>query len=336
MKMENNLQGKVDKFLENFSTIKDGYKWSIQDLSLRFIALVYSLSDKTFDKEEFDTMTKYIKKNSKLFSHYRGHQKYSTAALLVTKFDNPEEAFDSLLEYDEKMKDMGFKNSPYLSIASYALLLTSSKEDVDNRINRAMEIYKEMKSNHFWLTSTDDYPVSILLSQSDEDKDKLISNIEENYKMLHNEGLSRGNGMQFLSHLLTFVPGSSNIKAHKVKGIYDSLKEEKLKVSSTYYGVLGYLSLLGEFSNQATLEVIEVVKYLKSKKNFKWVNKDMNILIATALVTNEYMDKLTQGNELIETGIGISIETMIAAQTAALIAAMSASTAASASASAGN
>lgn len=96
--------------------------------------MIYALKNKTFDKNEFDETVKYIKKNSKWFSNYRGHQLYSTAALLLTKFSEPQQAFNDLLEYEEKMKAAGFKKSPYLSIAAYALLLTCVPGDVDGRI----------------------------------------------------------------------------------------------------------------------------------------------------------------------------------------------------------
>nr|WP_252187774.1 DUF4003 family protein [Anaeromonas frigoriresistens] len=311
--------------------MKKHYKWSVGDLSLRFIALVYVISNKSFKKDEFDDMVKYIKKNSGLFSYYRGHNMYSIASLLITKFDEPKEAFIKLKEYDEKMKERGFKKSSYLSIASYALLLTSEGDYIDERIERSMELYKGMKKNHFWLTGTDDYPIAILLSEKKENNDALISEIEHNYDTLHREGFSRSNGLQFLSHLLTFAPTKSvQMKAQKTRSIYDRLKQDKFHVSSTYYGILGFLSILGEHSEEAVEEVVEVVRYLKSNKNFKWTYKDMNVLAATAIVSNKYIEKLSQSNELLQTGIGISIETMIAAQTAALIAATSAAASANA------
>lgn len=333
--MESDLQTKVDLYIETLVILKKEYKWSIGDLTLRFIALVYILSNKTFDKYQFDEMVKYIKKNSKWYSNYRGHQMYSTAALLITKFDDPQKAFTDQLEYEKKMKDEGFKNSSYLSIASYTLLLTCTPESIDSRIHKAIEIYKEMKKNHFWLTTSDDYPVAVLLAESDKKIDILISDMESNYEMLNKEGLKKSNGLQFLSHLLTFIPEAANTKAQRVKWIYDKLKSEKLRVSSTYYGTLGYIALIGEFSKQATEDVIDTVSYLKSNKNFKWINKEMNILVATAIVTNQYIEDISKKNNVIEAGINISIESIIAAQTAALIATTSAA-ASSSAASSGN
>jgi hypothetical protein len=331
--MENNLQARVDFFIETLSTLKKQYVWSVSDFTLRFIALTYTLNNKKFEKDEFDNTVKFIKKNAKWFSSYSGHQKFSTAALLITKFDDASQAFSYILECEDKMKAEGFKSTPNLSIASYAMLLTCEQKDLDNRVKRAMELYKKMKKKHFWLTGSDDYPIAVLLSESEEKIETLIDEMEENYEMLHRENFSKSNGLQFLSHILTFVPGTAKTKAQKTKNIYDCLKQNKLKVSATYYGMLGFLTLLGEYSEQAVEEVSEIVKYLKSKKDFKWIYKEMNILSAAALVSNQYLEKMSLSNELIETGIGISIETMIAAQTAAMIAATSAATSAAAASS---
>lgn len=331
--MENSLQARVDFFVDTFSTLKRQYRWSAGDLTLRFIALTYAMNNKKFEKDEFDNTVKFIKKNAKWFSSYSGHQKFSTAALLVTKFDDPTQAFSYILECEDKMKAEGFKSTSNLSIASYAMLLTCEQEDLDNRVKRAMELYKEMKKKHFWLTGSDDYPIAVLLSESKEKIETLVAEMEDNYGILHREKFSKSNGLQFLSHLLTFIPGTSQAKAQKARHIYECLKQKKLKVSSTYYGILGFLTLLGEYSEQAVEEVSEVVEYLKSKKDFKWIYKEMNILSAAALVSNQYLEKMSLSNELIETGIGISIEAMIAAQTAAMIAATSAATSAAAASS---
>lgn len=334
--MDEKLKAKADLFIETYDSMKKLYRWSAGDLTLRFAALVYMLGDMRFQSDVFNDTVNYIKKNSKLFSYYRSHQKYSTAALLITKSPEPQKAFDCLLEYEDKLKKAGFKNSPYLSIAAYALLLTCNPEEAGGRVEKAMKLYRKMKENHFWLTTSDDYPVAVLMSASEAPEESLLSEIEYCYDALRREGFYRGNGLQFLSHLLSFIPDNEKSKVQKAKHIYDRLKNEGLRIASPYYGIIGYLSLLGEYSDQAVGEVLELVSYLKSNRSFRWVNKGMNTLAATALVANNYFDTCGKNGELLETGIGISIEAMIAAQTAALIAAASAAASAGAAASSGS
>ena len=102
-----------------------------------------------------------------------------------------------------------------------------------------------------------------------------------------------------------------------------------------YYGTIGLLALLDNDSKKALEEVVAMVAYMKSRKDFKWYYKEINTLMISALVSNEYMEEKKQQQGLSTTSIGITIEALIAAQTAAMIAATTAAaSAASASASA--
>ena len=278
-------------------------------------------------------MRKHIKKTTGVFSNYRGTSKIILSALLACQYDNPKQEFDKMLNYDKRMKEAGFKNNMYLPIANYALLATCSEEGVDTRINKAIEIYKEMKKNHPWLTSGDDYPLSILLANSDDSVNSIIENMEECYKLLNENGFGKNNGLQFLSHILGFRQEENKVKVLRCKEIFDKLKENKMKVYSSGYAVIGFLSILGEKGYEAVDQVIEVVKILKSTKKYKWLTKETHLYTAAALVSDVYIENMKNQKELIQTTIGISIEALIAAQTVASIAAAS-SAAASAGASA--
>jgi hypothetical protein len=307
------------------------YRWRANDISVRFGAFLFCLKDKPFDETYFEEVIKYIKDNTGVFSSHRS-KAFSLAPLLITRFDDAKQAFDQLLDYESLMRDAGFKNSPYLSIAAYALMLTSPPKQVQMRITKALNIYQQMKENHFWLTSKDDYPVAVLLADMKGDLDQIERKIEACYQQLNQAGFRKGNGLQFLSHLLTFSPQPTESKVKKCNEIADYLKQRHAGISSNYYGVIGFLALLGNDVAKALPEVVNAVNYLKKQKGFKWFNKELNILIVASLVSNKYLeDKKHQ--QMITTTMGVSIETMIAAQTAALIAATSAATAASASAS---
>ncbi|NTV88764.1 MAG: DUF4003 domain-containing protein [Clostridiales bacterium] len=331
--MDVELQMETGKFVGMFSTLKKNYRWSIGDLTLRFIALVYSIAGMEFDKDVFDRMVKFIKQNTKVMSYYRGHQMYSAAALMITRFDDPQAAFMSLLQYEERMREGGFKRSNYLSIASYSLLVTCKPEDTDSRILKAMELYEGMKKNHFWLTGTDDYAIAVLMAESGDKSEYLISDTEECYDQLHRQGFYKGNGLQFLSHLLAFMSGTPQERAQMAAEVNERLRNEGLKISMAYYGTLGYISILQAIDGKAVDAVIETAGYLRADKNFRWAGKDMNIMAAAAITSRKYMDRLRAGGGLLEAGLSISIEAMIAAQTAAIIAASSAATAAAAASS---
>ena len=326
--MEELIKLKLDKLIDLFQQVSSEYKWE-GSLTNHFAALTYTLNNRIFDKETIEDVRDHMKKTTGIFSNYRGTSKIILSALLSCQYDNPKQEFDKMLNYDKRMKQAGFKNNMYLPIANYALLATCSEEWVDIRINKAIEIYSEMKENHPWLTGGDDYPLSILLANSDDSVNSIIENMEECYGLLNENGFGKNNGLQFLSHILGFRQEENKVKVLRCKEIFDKLKENKMKVYSSGYAIIGFLAILGEKGNEAVDQVIEVVKVLRTTKKYKWLTKETHLYTAAALVSDVYIENMKNQKDLIQTAIGISIETLIAAQTVAIIAAASSAAAAS-------
>jgi hypothetical protein len=91
---------------------------------------------------------------------------------------------------------------------------------------------------------------------------------------------------------------------------------------------LGTVTLISLEEPTLIADWIELSLYLNKQKKFKWLGKGMNILLASAIISDEWI-KETTASEVAKISLSISIESLIAAQTAALIAATSASIAAS-------
>ena len=324
--MDGQVKEKLERLIGLFQQVSGEFKWE-QSLTNHFTALTYTLNNKEFDKEKIENVRKHMKQTTGMFSYYRGTSLIILSALLACKYDNPNEEFNKMLNYNEKMKAAGFKNSMYLPMANYALLATGKEGWAETRINKAIEIYKEMKKNHPWLTSGDDYPLSVLLADSDMPVNNIIENMEECYNLLNENGFSKTNGLQFLSHILGFRKEENKIKVLRCKEIFDKLKENKMKVYSGGYPIIGFLSILGEEAHVAVEQVIDVVKILQSTKKYKWLTKETHLFTAAALVSDLYINNMKSQKDLIQTAIGISIEALIAAQTVAVIAAASAASA---------
>ncbi|MEG6614940.1 DUF4003 family protein [Peptococcaceae bacterium 1198_IL3148] len=329
--LDNQIKSQLDELVQLYILMNKKYRWRANDLTVRFGSFLFCLKDKPFDETNFEEVIMYIKNNTGVFSTHRS-KSFALAPLLITSFDDAKHAFDHLLDYEKLMRDTGFKKSPYLTIAAYALMLTCPPKQVPQRIAKAYDIYKRMKGNHYWLTSADDYPVAILLADMKDDLGQIESEMERCYHQLNEVGFKKSNGLQFLSHLLTFNPAPAESKAILCQEIVDYLKQRKLGISATYYGAIGFLALLGNDAKKALPEVVTAVNYLKKQQGFKWFNKELNILITASLVCNKYLED-KKHRQMMATTMGISIETMVAAQTAALIAATSAAAATAAASS---
>lgn len=332
--MDSSVNQLLDKFENNYKMIGKEYKWSSSQLINTFSALIYTLSGDDFNKEEMESMHSLIKETTGIFSHYRGYDKFFISALLLTKYDNPDESFLKLLKYEDKLKEGGFSRGTYSGLAAYTLLTLSKDENVNTYIRKAKLIYDRMREKHFWLTGQDDYPLAILLSLSEDNVDAITNRVENLFNMLHNAGFSKTNSLQFLSHILSFGSDSDEIKVQKCQDILDYFKNKKIRINNTNYGTIGLMALMFDKEYELLDEIIEVIDYLKQLKEFKWIGKEILLLIASSIVTAKNIDKYKEHEELLKTNLGLTIQAIIAAQTAAMVAsisAISAATAASAS-----
>ncbi|NDI33800.1 DUF4003 family protein [Chengkuizengella sediminis] len=318
--MEQPLKTKVDEMLELYLTMEKDFRWE-NNLSLHFAALTYTQKNNKYVKSSIKSTSEYIKNQTRLFSSFRGNM-FMISMLLCSEFDDPEAQFLKLLSYEKWFKEAGFKNSEYMPITCYALLLTCEENMLQERIRKSFEVFTEMKKNNPWITSGDDYPLCVMLANSDSSVETSIQNIVEVYRALNRQGFRKGNGLQLLSHILSFSDENIQIKSERCKSIFDQLRKNKLKIDSQYYAALGLITLLDDDQHEVVSNLIEVTNYLKGLKKYKWLGRGMNVLLASVIVSKQYIENKKEQNKLIDTTLSISIEALIAAQTAAAVSAI--------------
>ena len=80
----------------------------------------------------------------------------------------------------------------YLLISQQPVLLTEENEQHGAHIQRSMQVYKRMKKDHLFLTSTNDYPLAVLLAGQSENVETLMDRVERLYQKLAKAGLRKG------------------------------------------------------------------------------------------------------------------------------------------------
>jgi hypothetical protein len=328
--MERELREKMDKLIKVYKEVNKDYRWKNSNNMTNLIALSYLMKNKDYTRPEIDRVNSYIKKNTGPFSCYR-QKSVLFSALLHLNFSDPEAKFDTLLDYEQRLKTNGFRSYTYRPVTAYTLLLTSKPSEIDQKITKAYDIFTEMRKNHPWLTSGDDYPLAILLAGTQEPVSSIMARIEDIYQNLKEAGFSKSNGLQFLSHILSLSSENNKAKAAKCWKLYQYFKENKLKVYSSNYGSLGLLTLVEDKSEKAAQEVKEASKYLGQERSIRWLGKETIFLTATSLVTFLKLESIKNGRELIQTNAYVTIEALMAAQNAAMLGATCAATAAASS-----
>ncbi|MBU3180934.1 DUF4003 family protein [Clostridium psychrophilum] len=330
--MEKLVKERLDRLSGLLSQVSMQYKGQ-QRSTNHFVALTYTLNKKEFNKEKIQDVRKHIKKTTNIISSYRGATMTILSGLLASKYGDPKQKFNKIFKYGKRMKNAGFKNSIFLPLSSYVLLVTCEEEQSETRINKAIDIYKKLKKNRKWLTRREDYPLSIFLANSDNSVNNIIDNMEECYKLLNTNGFKKNNELKILSHILGFCKEDNEIKVSRCKTMLNSLKENKIKVYHGGYAAIGLLTVFGDEGYNALKQVIEVVKTIKSNKKYRWLTKETYLYTAVALVSDVYIQNIKNNKKFIKLKKQISIEALIEVQIITTLAAANVATSSARSAS---
>lgn len=320
------INNNLERYIQIYSELKERFRWKVSDQSvLMMVASLYISNNRSFDIERFTELADYIKSESGLFSPLRSESRFTFAGMLDTRFDNPKEKFPELITAYEELVSGGFSKNIYTYIAAM-LLITTNTEELRSLSERAREIYKRMRGEHWFLTGHSDYPLAVMLAQDNRQKDELIDRMEDLYSKLSQNVFRKGNDLQSMSHILSLQEISSvDALVAKSSELYERMKEEGIKPKSMFYPQIALLTFIDEGIENLE-EIKEVWEQLNAEKPFKW-KKDINFMMAVTFVIN---DKI-ENSSLLQANLSTTIETLIQAQQAASIAAISGAAAAASS-----
>ncbi len=306
------------EYQDIYKQMRSKFRWQASDQRILMMAAsFYIVKGSPFVLKDYSDLADYIKNKSPLFSPMRSHQRFTTAAMLIQRFDHPHEKFETLTHLYDKLVRGGFKKGTFTYISALVMMSDDNKERSHQAlIQRSLEVHKGMKEHHPFLTSKNDYPLSVLLAQLDEEIEPIMDQVEHFYRQLDQNGFRKGNDLQFLSHILTMDKGSSaDSLITRCLELSDQCRRRKIKIKPMHYPEIGLLAIT--HATAKDLDQVEAIQgELNQAKWFKW-QKDMNTIMAVNFVIREKMD-----NQMLEAGIYTTMETIIQAQQAAMVAAM--------------
>ncbi|MCA0972410.1 DUF4003 domain-containing protein [Halobacillus litoralis] len=301
----------MDRMIEIFSKMNEKSKWT-DDRVLMMAASVYVVKNRPFEVDRYIELCDYIKEETGVFSYLKSTMRFTVAAWLDTRFDDPKSAFRKYSEVYETMISKGFKRTPFTYIA--ALVMLEHHDDLDDWISRALTVYERMKQEHPFITSKDDYPLAVVLSEGEGEIDPLIEGMEEIYSGLHKKGFMVGNNLQFMSHMLSMdKEHSTSDLIDRVVHISDQMKRASLKVKGMHYPDVGLLVLMDDVNR---LDDIRTVRdQLNKTSKYRW-HRDLNYKLAVQIVLSDSLDQL----EMTETSLLTSMEVIMQAQQTTMMA----------------
>jgi hypothetical protein len=316
---------KIETYKGIFTDLKKRMRWKVSDArSLMMIASLYVTNNKVYDGDRFEEMADFIKKEVGVFSTLKSHHRFTFAAMLDTRFPSPEEKFTDFIQVYEALVEEGFSRGTYTYIA--AMVVITEEGNSAELASRAMNVYKEMRQKHFFLTGQSDYPLAMLLAQREQNTAAIVDHIESLYEKLNQSGFYKGNDLQTMSHILSLVEDVSlDELVTRSTELFDTLKEEGIRPKSRFYPQIAMLAFMKNGKEQIT-QVKEILESLNSDKLFKW-QKDINFMMAVTLHLSDQMEK----SSLLHTNLSTTIEALIQAQQAASVAAIAGAAAATSS-----
>ena len=321
-------QIKLTKYLTIYQILKKELKWKVPDTKIILtIAAFYAMNDKAFHLERFLKISDEIKSHASLFSSMRSYSRFTTAAMLDVNFDDPLKKVPELYHYYGKLREHKFPSGVHTYLAASILLTNEEDIQPSHVIPRAKEIYEEMKKGHIFLTGHEDYPLALFIAC--EENDGMVERIELLYEELNNNGFSKGNHLQFLSHILALNSDETLQKlVERSAYIYDTLRQHQIRPKATYYPIIGLLAYLT--NEQFDIETILTI-YQTLNDEIRW-QKEMNFITAASLYVHDKIEK----TGVTETSISTTLEAILQAQQAVMISTIAASAAASSNSGGGN
>lgn len=331
--LEYTIQNKVNLLTKNFEELKevDG-SWQMGMLQ-HSCALSLAIKNKYADYTKIEECIKIIKKNTGIFSIFRGNNLFYTATLLSTKVDI-DRSFNEILEIHKKLKEKKFWNDEYLPFVANIIYENKDKIDLDECIDKMKYTYDFMKKHHPFLTSSDDYCRIALIAIYSKDLDNDLEYIEKCYEYLSYNGFVKSNNLQALSHIMCFNKNKTEEGLKRLIEIKKILKEHDCKLDGYGYPLIGGISLLDCNEEELIKNIKDTSEKLKEVKGFgNWrLGKNNRNMISAAIVASSYADYLQEESNLDIISNNIFLEIVIAIEiacTVAMISAVSASAASS-------
>jgi len=256
-----------NQFTQTVEAVSKAAGWTVDRKIILAIASKYVASGKSFDSVKYKEVLQEMKKQSSWMSPLRTTVGYSIAANLMEQEDI-EHAVKNLLTNVSIMKEAKFRSGNFTFIG--AQFLTEEESGKHAHAQSARALFDAIRKHHRFLTSYEDIPYAVLLSSSMDDVEARAETMNRYYKELRTYNFNAGNELQWLSQVLTFLsPQYDNKLVSSVVTIRDTLKKQDVKVKTMHSPLLGFLAIL-EVNNVHLQQIIDLYHELKGMKLLKW------------------------------------------------------------------
>lgn len=330
------MNEKINLFLENNKALEDVKgSWGMYGFQIKSSALTCTMKNQRVDTDRINLALDIIKKNTSMFSNFRGINKLTTA-ITISFEDDMEYSLKEIISIYDKLKDEFFTNE-YLVMAAQVIFNARYRVNVDDSVRNTRVAYDYMKKHHRFLTGQEDIANAAIIATTSANLEETFNEIEESYQYLKDNRISYSNNIQSLSHILSLINLPSIQKCDEVLAMNSIMKEKNVSLKDYFIPMLGIITFLADNKEDFAMNIADVSMNLKKEKGFGnfALGSNFRNMISATLVSIDYLDTLDNNikeNIIINTN-NIALTVAIAMQTAVLISSAAAASAAAASSS---
>ena len=330
------MNEKINLFLENNKALEDVKgSWGLYGFQIKSSALTCTMKNQRVDTDRINLALDIIKKNTSMFSNFRGINKLTTA-ITISFEDDMEYSLKEIISIYDKLKDEFFTNE-YLVMAAQVIFNARYRVNVDDSVRNTRVAYDYMKKHHRFLTGQEDIANAAIIATTSANLEETFNEIEESYQYLKDNRISYSNNIQSLSHILSLINLPSIQKCDEVLAMNSIMKEKNVPLKDYFIPMLGIITFLADNKEDFAMNIADVSMNLKKEKGFGnfALGSNFRNMISATLVSIDYLDTLDNNikeNIIINTN-NIALTVAIAMQTAVLISSAAAASAAAASSS---
>lgn len=257
------------------------------DLQLMLsLATKYTLAKRQFSGVALEKVLEKIQNNGKnrLPVQLESKTGYKLAYHLLWQ-ENMEKEVQKIIANDEMLNRVKFKKSTHRIVG--ALFLQQNQLE---HAQRAKRLFDEMNRNQRILTSKDDIPYVVFLTNDPNAQPKnQADTILKYYSGLRKNHFTMGNHLQALAQIMTVYSSDYNkLLMQYVVKLREELLERGVKIKKLHYPYLGVLALAATEESKID-EILSLYNHLMKEKIFNNA-KDYTLIVAIRKIVNDVLE----------------------------------------------
>lgn len=277
--MDKKLQYIIDLMISNYRKTKQVLRFD-GELINHFTSLIYTSKNIIVNENNIKKIRTYINKNTKWYSSFRGNNLCIMSVLMSLENESWFEKYTEVSKLEKILKEDGFYESPYLSLAAWILLSYNNRKDIKVKIDEMKFIYSTLKRNYPNVTSADDYVLCSVLATIGTDRMNFEGKIKKIFSDIQKRQVTTSNGVQTLANIIYI----ENLYTEQVeKRAYDiidkiNLRGERLKPQ--YIALVGIAAIMLSSTEEFIKDVNESIEYLSSVEEYdSYIDKSFRLMI---------------------------------------------------------